>query len=167
MRFTGEQISAIEARGSDMLVSAGAGSGKTAVLVERILRIITDSRPVDIDRLLVVTFTDAAATQMRQRVAAELNKRIKVNPNDANLRKQLALMSKSHITTIHSFCLSVARRFFHKIDMDPGFRVADGAEIELMKAEILDELFDEQYREYYDWGENPEFVKLAKNFDHG
>jgi len=167
MKFTVEQTRAIEARGRDVLVSAGAGSGKTAVLVERILRIITDSNPVGIDRLLVVTFTDAAATQMRQRVAAELNKRIKASPSDANLRKQLALMSKSHITTIHSFCLSVARRFFHKIDMDPGFRVADEAEIELMKAEILDGLFEERYQSYYDWGENPEFVQLAQIFDHG
>ncbi|MDR2183203.1 MAG: helicase-exonuclease AddAB subunit AddA [Clostridiales bacterium] len=167
MKFTDEQISAIEARGCDVLVSAGAGSGKTAVLVERILRIITDSNPVNIDRLLVVTFTDAAATQMRQRVAAQLNKRIKANPSDANLRKQLALMSKSHITTIHSFCLGVARRFFHKIDMDPGFRVADGAEIELMKAEILEATFEERYRAYYERGENPEFVRLAQIFDRG
>ena len=167
MRFTDEQISAIEVRGSDILVSAGAGSGKTAVLVERILRIITGSNPIDIDRLLVVTFTDAAATQMRQRIATELSKRIKANPNDTNLRKQLTLMSKSHITTIHSFCLSVARRFFHKIDMDPGFRVADGAEIELMKGEVLEALFEERYQAYYDWGENPEFVQLAQIFDHG
>ena len=167
LRFTEEQKRAIEARGCDVLVSAGAGSGKTAVLVERILRMVTDSKPVDIDRLLVVTFTDAAATQMRQRVAAELNKRIKASPNDANLRKQLALMSKSHITTIHSFCLGVARRFFHKIDMDPGFRVADGAEIELMKAEILEGLFEERYQSYYDRGEGPEFVRLARTFDHG
>ncbi|MCL2376283.1 MAG: helicase-exonuclease AddAB subunit AddA [Defluviitaleaceae bacterium] len=167
MRFTDEQNRAIGARGCDVLVSAGAGSGKTAVLVERVLRIVTGDEPVDIDRLLVVTFTEAAAQQMRERVSKELNARIKASPHDANLRKQMALMSKSSITTIHSFCLSVARRFFHKIDMDPGFRVADGAEIELLKAEILDGLFEERYQSYYDWGEKPEFVRLAQIFDHG
>ncbi|MCL2397576.1 MAG: helicase-exonuclease AddAB subunit AddA [Defluviitaleaceae bacterium] len=165
MRFTKEQARAIDIRNTDVLVSAGAGSGKTAVLVERVIRMITGREPVDVDRLLVVTFTDAAAGQMRQRVAAELGKYIKEHPNDGNTEKQLALMSKSNITTIHSFCLRLARRFFHKIDMDPGFRVADVTEIELLRAEILDELFEECYKNYYQQGDNVEFVRLAEVFD--
>jgi len=158
MKFTDEQQRAIDTRGKDVLVSAGAGSGKTSVLVERILQMVCGENPIDIDRLLVVTFTDAAAAQMRKKVADELSKR--------NLRKQMALLSKCHIMTIHSFCLGIARRFFHKIDMDPGFRVADGTEIELMKTEILDGMFEEYYQSYYDLGENPEFVRLAQIFDH-
>ena len=171
MQFTDEQLRAIEVRGSDVLVSAGAGSGKTAVLVERILRMVTEDgegeEPLNIDRLLVLTFTDAAATQMRQRVGEALSKRIKLEPDDDNLRKQLTLLAKSNITTIHSFCLSVARRFFHKIGVDPSFRVADGAEIELMKADVLDEMFERQYREFYENGGDDGFVRLARIFDHG
>ena len=165
MKFTAEQQRAIDIRGRDVLVSAGAGSGKTAVLVERIISMITGPCPVNVDRLLVVTFTDAAATEMRQRVSTALNKCINQNPQDENLKKQLALLGKSNITTIHSFCLRVARRFFHKIDMDPGFRVADGTEINLLKTEILDGLFEEYYQGYYDEGKNPEFVRLAGIFD--
>ena len=165
MKFTVEQERAANIRNTDVLVSAGAGSGKTAVLVERILRMITGANPVNIDALVVVTFTDAAAAQMRSRIGAELSKRVKQNPADENLRRQLSRLGKANISTIHSFCLKLARRFFHKIDMDPGFRVADTAEIELMKAELLDELFEEYYQNYYERGVNQEFVQLADIFD--
>ena len=165
MKFTKEQERAINIRNADVLVSAGAGSGKTAVLVERIIRMVTDKPPINIDRLLVLTFTDAAATQMRQRIGAALNKSVKQNPGDENLREQLMRLGKANITTIHSFCLKTARRFFHKIDMDPGFRVADEAEIELMKAELLDNLFEEYYQNYYEQEINFEFIQLADIFD--
>jgi len=165
LNFTAEQERAANIRNTDVLVSAGAGSGKTAVLVERILRMITGENPVNIDSLVVVTFTDAAAAQMRSRIGAELSRRVKQNPADANLRQQLARLGKANISTIHSFCLKLARRFFHKIDMDPGFRVADVAEIELMKAEVLEGLFEEYYQNYYEQGVNQEFVQLADIFD--
>ena len=165
MKFTVEQERAANIRNADVLVSAGAGSGKTAVLVERILRMITGKNPVNIDALVVVTFTDAAAAEMKSRIGKELSKRVKQNPADANLRRQLTLLGKANISTIHSFCLRLARRFFHKIDMDPGFRVADTAEIELMKAELLEELFEEYYQNYYEHGVNEEFVNLADVFD--
>ncbi|MCL2169560.1 MAG: helicase-exonuclease AddAB subunit AddA [Defluviitaleaceae bacterium] len=171
INFQGAQKDAIEIRNTDILVSAGAGSGKTTVLVERIIRMITGNSPIDIDRLLVLTFTDAAAGHMRLGIAEALNDRIKEDPNDANLRKQLALINKSNITTIHSFCLMVARKFFHKIDMDPKFRVADSAEIRLLKGEILDELLEEYYSDYYVQEENErenereDFIRLAGIFD--
>ncbi|MDR2167207.1 MAG: helicase-exonuclease AddAB subunit AddA [Clostridiales bacterium] len=163
--FKGAQRDAIDIRNTDILVSAGAGSGKTTVLVERIIQMITGSTPIDIDRLLVVTFTDAAAQHMRQGVAAALSDKIKQNPRDANLKRQYALINKSNIMTIHSFCLTVARRFFHKIDMDPNFRVADSAEIGLLKAEVLDELFEEYYLEHYNHGKNENFMHLSNLFD--
>jgi len=163
--FTEAQQQAIDVRDSDVLVSAGAGSGKTAVLVERIMCMISGDNATRIDRLLVVTFTDAAAAEMRHRISAELNKQIKQNPNNSNLKKQLALMNKSNITTIHSFCLSIARRFFHKIDMDPGFRVGDTAEIELLRAEVLEDMFEYYYQSYYENGENSEFIRLVEIFN--
>ena len=165
MKFTEAQQQAIDVRDADILVSAGAGSGKTAVLVERIIRMVCGKNAIDIDRLLVVTFTDAAAAEMRHRILAELNKQIKQSPNNLNLKKQLALMNKSNITTIHSFCLSIARSFFHKIDMDPGFRVGDAAEIELLRAEVLENMFEDYYQSYYNNGENAEFINLAEIFN--
>ncbi|MCL2349838.1 MAG: helicase-exonuclease AddAB subunit AddA, partial [Defluviitaleaceae bacterium] len=152
-------------RNTDILVSAGAGSGKTTVLVERVLGLITGSDSVDIDKLLIVTFTDAAAGHMRNSIAAALNANLKKSPRDPNLRRQLNLINKSNIMTIHSFCLMVARKFFHKIDMDPGFRVADTTEISLLKAEIMDELFEEHYQNHYTKSENETFVQLAQIFD--
>jgi len=167
LNFTAEQERAIGIRNSDILVSAGAGSGKTTMLVERIIRLVTGSEPVDIDRLLVVTFTEAAASSMRAKVAAALNLCVKMDPTNAKLREQMARMNKANITTIHAFCLKTARRFFHKIDMDPNFRVADHAEVELLKAEILDKLFEEEYQKCYyeEEGANADFVRLAEIFD--
>ena len=105
-RWTDEQLQAIETRKCNLLIAAAAGSGKTAVLVERIIRIITNEEsPVDIDRLLVVTFTSAAAAEMRERIAAAISKALENNPNSKNLQKQLTLLSRANITTMHSFCL--------------------------------------------------------------
>ena len=110
MTWTSEQKQVIDLRDRSLLVSAAAGSGKTAVLVQRIIeRICDESHPVDIDRLLVVTFTNAAAGEMRERVQAAIAKRVEENPDNAHLRRQEVLVGHAHITTIDSFCLSVLR----------------------------------------------------------
>lgn len=145
-KWTKEQLSAIETRNSNLLIAAAAGSGKTAVLVERIIRIITDEEnPVDIDKLLVVTFTSAAASEMRERIASAITKALEKNPNSTNLQKQLTLLSRANITTMHSFCLEVIRNNFQVIDLDPSFRILDETEGVLLKNEILDDLLEEKY----------------------
>ncbi len=148
MKWTREQLEAITERGCNLLVAAAAGAGKTAVLVERIIRRITDrDDPVDIDSLMVVTFTNAAATEMRERVGDALEEALDRNPDSARLQRQLSLLSKATITTMHSFCLEVIRNNFHRIDIDPGFRVADETETVLMKLEALEELFESLYED--------------------
>ncbi len=144
--WTEEQRRVIEVRDKDVLVSAAAGSGKTAVLVERILSRITDPvRPVDIDRLLVVTFTNAAAAEMRERIRDALEQRALENPDNVHLQKQLVLIHHASITTIHSFCLQVLRSHFHTIGLDPGFRIADEGECQLLEQDTVSEVLDEAY----------------------
>ncbi|MEW8955015.1 helicase-exonuclease AddAB subunit AddA [Clostridium sp.] len=145
-KWTSEQESAIVTRNCNLLVAAAAGSGKTAVLVERIIRMITDlNNPVDIDKLLVVTFTKAAASEMRERIGDAISKKLDENPSSKILQRQLTLLNKSNITTMHSFCLDVIKNNFHNIDLDPNFRIADQTEIILMKQEIIEELFEDMY----------------------
>jgi len=145
-KWTEEQWEAITGNDGNLLVAAAAGAGKTAVLVERIIRKITDEKnPVDIDRLLVVTFTNAAATEMRERIAEAISERVEKDPGSVNIQRQLTLLGKASITTIHSFCLDVIRSNFQQINIDPGFRIADETESQLMKLEALSEVFDEQY----------------------
>ena len=147
-KWTNEQLQAINTRKCNLLVAAAAGSGKTAVLVERIIRIITnEENPVDIDRLLVVTFTSAAAAEMRERIADAIAKALERNPNSKILQKQLTLLSRSNITTMHSFCLDIIKNYFYTIDLDPSFRIGDETEGTLMKSEIINELFEELYEE--------------------
>jgi len=144
--WTEDQQKAILTRDCNILVAAAAGSGKTAVLVERIIKIVTDEeRPTDIDKLLVVTFTNAAASEMRERIAAAISKELRINPQSKLLQRQLILLNKSSITTIHSFCLEVIRSNFHIVDLDPNFRIADATEAVLLKQEALEELFEERY----------------------
>ena len=158
--WTKEQWEAISERNRTLLVAAAAGSGKTAVLVQRIIGKITDeTHPVDIDRLLVMTFTNAAATEMRSRIADAISAYLEEKPDSPNIRKQLALLGKANISTIHSFCLEVIRNNFHKIDIDPGFRIADETEVKLMKLEALDELFERQYED-----ENRDFLDLLESY---
>ena len=122
--FTEKQQEVIDERGHNVLVSAAAGSGKTAVLVERIVKMVSDSdRPVDIDRLLVVTFTNAAAAQMRERISRALEDRLAAEPENEHLQRQTTLLHNAKITTIDSFCLFVLRNQFHTIGLDPGFRI--------------------------------------------
>lgn len=158
-KWTPEQKRAIDTRGRNLLVAAAAGAGKTAVLVQRIINKITDSKdPVDIDKLLVVTFTNAAASEMRERIGDAISREIDKNPDSKNLQRQLALLNKSSITTIHSFCLNVIRNNFHLIDLDPNFRIADETEATLLKQESLEELFEEKYDEE----DREDFLKLVE-----
>ena len=123
--FTEKQQQVIDARDCNLLVSAAAGSGKTAVLVERIVGMVSDrAKPVDIDRLLVVTFTNAAAAEMRERISRALNDRLAAEPENEHLQKQVTLLHNAKITTIDSFCLFVLRNQFHTIVLDPGCRIA-------------------------------------------
>ena len=147
-KWTDDQLKAITTRGCNLLVAAAAGSGKTAVLVERIIRIITnEENPVDIDKLLVVTFTSAAASEMRERVANAISKALEVNPNSKVLQRQLTLLNRSNITTMHSFCLDVIKNNYHVIDLDPTFRISDSTENELLKMEVINEIFEDKYDE--------------------
>lgn len=146
VNWTKEQEEAIYTAGSDILVAAAAGSGKTAVLVERIIKkLLSTSNPVDIDSLLVVTFTNAAAQEMRNRVGIALEKALAENPTSMHLKKQLSLLQRASISTLHSFCLDVVRKYAYLIDMDPSFRIADDMEGDLIKQEVLEDLFEEWY----------------------
>ncbi len=145
-KWTDEQWDAISAKDCNLLVAAAAGAGKTAVLVERIIRKITDrEQPVDIDRLLIVTFTNAAAAEMRERIAEAITAVIEDKPDAVNMHRQLTLLSKARITTIHSFCLDVIRSNFSSLTIDPGFRITDETEATLLQLEALQELFEAQY----------------------
>lgn len=147
-KFTPEQQKAIDLRGRNILVCAAAGSGKTAVLVQRIIHLVTDkTSPVDIDRLLVVTFTNAAAAEMRERIGIALGKASEEEPENIHLQKQLSLLHNAQITTIDSFCLFLIRNNFNDIGLDPGFRIADEGELTLLKQDVLAELLEEQYQE--------------------
>ncbi|NLJ67386.1 MAG: helicase-exonuclease AddAB subunit AddA [Clostridiales bacterium] len=146
IKWTSEQLDAIRVKDSNLLVAAAAGAGKTAVLVERIIQRIMDPRdPVDIDRLLVVTFTNAAATEMKERIGDALSDALENQPESEVLQRQLALLNRASITTIHSFCLEVIKNNFHQLDIDPNFRIANETEGLLLKLEALEELFEDRY----------------------
>ena len=158
VKWTNEQKQAIEEKGSNILVAAAAGSGKTAVLVERIInRILNDK--IDIDKLLVVTFTNAAASEMRERILDAIYKKIEEDPSNIELQRQITLLNKASICTIHSFCLDVIRNNFYEINISPNFRIGDTAEIELLKQETLDDLFEKKYFE-----EDEDFLKLVDTY---
>ncbi len=149
--WTEEQKKVIDVRNKNVLVSAAAGSGKTAVLVERILSIVCGDmdgeEPVDVDRLLVVTFTKAAAAEMRERVGLALEQRLEAKPENEHLQKQQTLIHNAQITTIDSFCQYVIRNYFHQIDLDPAFRIGDEGELKLLKGEVVRELLEASYAE--------------------
>ena len=151
VKFTDEQQSVIDARNCNILVSAAAGSGKTAVLVERIIQLITTSKdgrdPLDIDHLLVVTFTRAAAAQMKDKITTAIAKRLQQNPEDAHLQKQETLIHNAQITTIDSFCQYIIRNNFNDIGLDPSYRVADSGEIKLLEESVMADFLEEKYAE--------------------
>ena len=144
VKWTAEQNLAIYEKGENILVAAAAGSGKTAVLVERIIQKIIKDK-IDIDKLLVVTFTNAAASEMRERVLEAIYKKLDENPFDENLQRQIVLLGKSNICTIHSFCLDVIRNYFYEIDIPANFRIGSEEENELLRQEVLEDIFEELY----------------------
>ena len=159
-KWTKEQQAVIDSRNSNLLVAAAAGSGKTAVLVERIIQMITDKEnPIDIDKLLVVTFTNAAASEMRERIGDAIGKALDKDPENRHLQNQLVLLNKASITTIHSFCLEVIKSNFHKINLDPNFRIGDTTECTLLKQEAIEEVFEELYVE-----QNEGFLNLVESY---
>ena len=163
MTWTDDQKKVIELRDRNILVSAAAGSGKTAVLVERIIKIITDKeRPVDIDRLLIVTFTNAAAAEMRERIGNALENALKDQPDDEHLQRQLSLLHNAQITTIDSFCLYVIRNHFHEIDLEPNFRIGDEGELKLLKEDVLAKVLLKNYEV-----STPEFLAFVDGYASG
>lgn len=160
VKWTEEQRAAIETHGCNLLVAAGAGSGKTAVLVERIIKMITHpTKPIDIDRLLVVTFTNAAASEMKERIAKAIGEELRKHSKSKQLQRQLTLLNRASITTMHSFCLEVIRNNFHCLDIDPNFRIGDDTETILLKTETLEQMFEEAYE---DDNCTIEFLKLVE-----
>ena len=160
VNWTPEQLQAIESRGGTRLVSAAAGSGKTAVLVERVIRrILDDSDPCDIDSFLIVTFTKAAAAEMKAKIADALTAKLLEQPENRRLRRQLTLLDRAQITTVHSFCSSLLRENFQAAGLTPDFRVADEDEIALLREELLDELIEERY----EMPDNEGFLMLVES----
>ena len=146
MSWSAEQHQAIYSRNQNLLVAAAAGSGKTSVLVERIIqRLLDKQNPVDITQLLVVTFTKAAAAEMRTRVGNALTAALAAGDNRQHIERQLLLLNAASISTLHSFCQSIVRQYFYRLDLDPAFRLAGEAEIELLQFDVMDKLFGERY----------------------
>lgn len=163
MKWTTGQQKVIDLRNRNILVSAAAGSGKTAVLVERIIQMITnEEHPVDIDRLLIVTFTNLAAAEMKERIGVAIEKKIEEEPDNAHLQKQMTLIHSAQITTIHSFCKSVISNHFNLINLDPSFRIGDEAELKLLKSDVLEELLEDEYEK----GEE-DFLELVESYSGG
>ena len=148
VKWTEKQQQVIDSRNRNLLVSAAAGSGKTAVLVERIIQMISEGdHPLDIDQLLVMTFTNAAAAEMRERIGAAVEKKLKEHPEDEHLWLQAALIPQAMITTIDSFCLNIIRSHFNSLDIDPSFRIGDEGELSLLRGDVMGEMLEACYEE--------------------
>lgn len=161
--WTSEQRKVIDLRERNLLVSAAAGSGKTAVLVERIITMITDeAAPIDIDQLLIVTFTNAAASQMRERISEAIEQKLSKEPENVHLQKQAILVHNAYITTIHSFCLRVIRNHFNRIDLDPSFRIGDEGELKLLRADVLEKILERHYE-----GKEEAFFRFVESYSTG
>lgn len=161
--WTEDQKKVIETHNRNLLVSAAAGSGKTAVLVQRIVEMVTDAaHPMDVDELLVVTFTNAAAAEMRERVAAALASLLDENPQDRHLKRQNTLIHQAQITTIDSFCLYVIRNYFNQLDIDPSFRIGDEGELKLLSADVMEEMLEDYYQ-----SEDKDFSDFVETYARG
>lgn len=166
--WTDEQKAVIESRNRNLLVSAAAGSGKTAVLVERIIRMITEGEePLRIDQLLVMTFTKAAADEMRERILKAVDEKLMEHPDNTHLQIQAAMIPYAQITTIHSFCLGLIREHYNKLTIDPAFRVGDEGELILLRADVMKELLEDYYE-----AADPRFEQFVETYatgktDHG
>ncbi|WP_053955307.1 helicase-exonuclease AddAB subunit AddA [Inediibacterium massiliense] len=159
VNWTDDQRNAIDARDCNLLIAAAAGSGKTAVLVERIIQMLIKDK-LDIDRLLIVTFTNAAAGEMRERISQAIMKELEnTDANEEHLRTQLHLINRASISTLHAFCIDVVKKYFHLIDIDPHFRIGDSTETTIMKLEAVEELFESQYEK-----EEEYFLGLVERF---
>lgn len=146
MKWTNDQRAAIEARGAHVLVSAAAGSGKTAVLVERLSsRLLDETDELTADRMLVVTFTNAAAAEMKRRIAKALEEALRQDPANDYIRKQRQMLNRALITTIHSFCLEVIRENYYLLDLDPAFKIAEERDLVLLQDDVLEEVLEEEY----------------------
>ena len=163
VEYTKEQQQVIDLRDRNILVSAAAGSGKTAVLVERIIaRLTRDENPIDIDELLIVTYTEAAAAEMKERIQGAIEKALEKDVENQHLQRQATLIHQARITTIHGFCLSVIRDYFHTINLDPGFRVAEEGELKLLKHDVAEELIEQYYAEA-----DPKYLDFVESFASG
>ena len=161
--WTTEQKKVIDSRNCNILVSAAAGSGKTAVLVERIISMITDpAHPVDIDRLLIVTFTRAAAGEMRERIRLAIERKLAEDEDNEHLQRQSTLLHHAQITTIDSFCSYVVKNYFHLIDLDPSYRMAEEGELRLMQGDVAAQVLDDAYSR-----KEPEFLRFVECFSTG
>jgi len=162
MHPTKEQTRAINTRAPQILISAAAGSGKTAVLVQRILSLLSEGK--DIDRLLIVTFTEAAAAEMKERISEALTKSLETETNSKkllHLMRQTSRLPAASISTIHAFCLRLVKDHFHILNLDPAFRVGDQTELSLLQSQIMESLFEESYEKI------PAFDSLVETFGGG
>ncbi len=162
MNFTKEQEMVIGAGNGNTLVSAAAGSGKTAVLVEHIIQRITGENPIDIDRILALTFTRAAAAQMKERILAAVEKKLAEEPENTHLQRQETLIHNAQITTIDSFCQSILRDHITETDLDPSFRVADEGELKILRGDVFDQVMEDMYAK-----EDSEFLFLVRCLMNG
>ncbi|MCR1899693.1 helicase-exonuclease AddAB subunit AddA [Irregularibacter muris] len=159
VQWTDSQQLAIDSRNKNLLVSAAAGSGKTAVLVERIIQLLVKDE-VNIDGFLIVTFTNAAAGEMRERINKALFEAIEKGlGKESHLRRQIQLLDRASISTLHSFCIEIVRKNFHLIDIDPIFRIGDEVETKLLKMEVLEEIFETEYEKA-----SPDFLALVEMY---
>ena len=158
MKFSPSQQEVIDLRNKNILVSAAAGSGKTTVLVERIIKLIMNENE-NIDEFLIVTFTNAAASGMKQKIHKSLVDEVQNGGNSQHLRRQLNLLNKSNISTIHAFCIDVVRKNFHVIGIDPNFRIGDINEVDILLNESIDEVLEKAYREKPDG-----FIRFVESF---
>ena len=163
MKWTEKQQQVIDSRNRNLLVSAAAGSGKTAVLVERIISMISEGpSPLNIDQLLVMTFTNAAASEMRERIGAAVEKKLKEDPGNEHLWLQAALIPQAQIMTIDSFCLDLIRNHYNTLDIDPAFRIGDEGELTLLKGDVMEQVLESCYEKADD-----SFIQFSEQFGNG
>lgn len=163
MKWTEEQQKAITLRGNNILVAAGAGSGKTSVLIERIIQRLLDQKdPIDVDKLLVVTYTNAAAAEMKHRLAVALHNEVSKQPQNKQLARQLSLLQRAQITTLHSFCLDVVKKYSYLLDLDPESKIGNETDLYILRENVLDKLFEQSYAE-----ENSPLRLLLRTYSRG
>ena len=167
-QWTTDQQKVIDIREQNMLVSAAAGSGKTAVLVERIIqRVLDEEHPIEIDRIVVVTFTKAAAAEMRDRILAAIQDKLAEQPDNAYLMRQATLVHNAQITTIDSFCNYIVRNHFHEIDLEPDYRIGDEGEMKLIRKTVMDAMMQKQYEDAESVGEDAFFYTFLNAYAKG